>query len=290
MHFALGMPVDYSKFDRIEDSDEEPAAKPPVAKTQDAIRKADVARRGGYPGSARETLEPMGLDASLRVCGSAPPDMEALASQLEALGAGAGPLAGPTGEASSSTPSNPSEPQRVMARSDGRKKIHTTFPDGSEMVEEFDERTDVLLLRKTRQSTTLGREAEWKFEVGQAPDAGFDRHSDLMRASASSPVFLRKDTPEHLQWRIRNLTYPADVYSVTVDHEKQDIVVRTSNKKYFKRISVPDLGRVGLKLKDELLSWKHQHNTLIISYSKPLEVIKEEQRTIQEAEKKAVKF
>merc|ERR1712039_473065 len=99
---------------------------------------------------------------------------------------------------------------------------------------------------------------------------------DLMRTSASNPIFLRKDTPEHFQWRIRNLAYPADVYSVSVDHEKQEVVVRTSNKKYYKRIAVPDLGSVGLKLTAESLTWKHQHNTLIISYVKPDQVIKKE--------------
>eukprot|EP00928_Gymnodinium_smaydae_P066672 TRINITY_DN4964_c0_g1_i1.p1 TRINITY_DN4964_c0_g1~~TRINITY_DN4964_c0_g1_i1.p1 ORF type:complete len:309 (-),score=83.13 TRINITY_DN4964_c0_g1_i1:141-1067(-) len=308
------MPVDYSKFDKIEDSDEEPA--PSKSTALAPARKADAARRSGERG--RELLEPAGLDASLQMLGApakagrgqgggsyggakgsgrgGPADMEALEKQLEAWSTGG--VFGGSGDSMSSSAAadagasgaDASGPQRIMARGDGRKKIHTTFPDGSEMVEEFDEKTDVLLLRKTRKSSTLGRGTEWVFEVGQAPEAAFDRHSDLMRASAANPVFLRKDTPEHLQWRIRNLAYPADVYSVTVDHEKQDIVVRTSNKKYFKRIAVPDVARAGLKLQDELLTWKHQHNTLIISYAKPPEVLAEEQRTLREAEKKAVKF
>merc|ERR1719401_508715 len=187
-------------------------------------------------------------------------------------------------------PAKPGEPQRVCMKSDGRKKIHTTFPDGGEMVEEFDERTDVLLLRKTRRPTKLGGEGNWTFEVGQAPETGFDPHSDLIRTSASNPIFLRKDTPEHFQWRIRNLPYSADVYTVSIDHEKQQIVVRTSNKKYFKRIDVVDLRRNGLKLQDELLSWKHQHNTLIISYTKPGEILTAEKKALKEAEKSAVKL
>lgn len=135
----------------------------------------------------------------------------------------------------------------------------------------------MLLLRKTRQPTPLGGEGEWVYEVGQAPESGFDCHSDMLRPSSSNPLFLRKDTPEHFQWRIRNLPYPAEVYSVTIDHEKQEIVVRTSNKKYYKRINVPDLGCVGAKLTADSLTWKHQHNTLIISYTKSIEVIKKEQ-------------
>merc|ERR1712232_901130 len=114
--------------------------------------------------------------------------------------------------------------------------------------------------------------------------------TDMMRASSTNPIFIRKDTPEHFQWRIRNLPYPANVYSVAVDHDKQDIVVRTSNKKYYKRIEVLDLRRNGLKLKDELLTWKHQHNTLIISYTKPGEIVAAERKALKEAEKSALKM
>jgi len=182
------------------------------------------------------------------------------------------------------------EPKRVCVKSDGRKKVHTTYPDGSEVVEEFDEKTDILLERRSRRATQLGRETEWVYEVGQAPQQVFDPHSDFMRASASNPIFLRKDTPEHFQWRIRNLPYPSNVYSVTIDHENQDIVVRTSNKKYYKRIQLPDLQRVKLKMKDEVLSWKHQNNTLIISYIKPEEFKIEEQKTLKDAENSAFKL
>merc|ERR1719160_27626 len=218
-----------------------------------------------------------------------------MAQQMAKLGFGGqmAPWAADAGMADANSQeeaSKPSEPKKLCVRADGRKKVHTTNPDGSEMVEEFDERTDVLLLRKSRKPTTLGGEGEWVFEVGQAPEKTFDPHSDMMRPSSSNPIFLRKDTPEQFQWRIRNLPYPADVYSVTIDDEKQQIVVRTSNKKYFKRIDVEDLSRLGLKLKAASLSWKHQHNTLIISYTRPIEVIKSEQESLKLVDKKAMKL
>lgn len=78
-------------------------------------------------------------------------------------------------------------------------------------------------------------------------------------------MFLRKDNFDSFQFRVRNLPYPEDVYSVTIDEEKQEIVVRTSNKKYFKRISVPDMKRNGLKLESDKLTWAYKNNTLIIS-------------------------
>lgn len=88
------------------------------------------------------------------------------------------------------------------------------------------------------------------------------------------PISIRKDTLDSFQWRIRNLTYPADVYKVTIDDEKDQIVVQTSNKKYFKRLDIPDIKRgFNLKLKEENLSWQYNNNTLIITYKKPQEVL-----------------
>lgn len=283
--------VDYSRFDNIEDSDEErekaavtrQPAKPWEAPFHPPTRQPPQSKPTS--GSGRETLEPQGL-SSLKICQGG--DTDALSEQLARWAPWAAGGAPP--EADEASASKPSEPKKVCVRGDGRKKVHTTNPDGSELVEEFDERTDVLLLRKRRKPTTLGGEGEWVVEVGQVHEKVFDPHADMMRESAANPIFLRKDTPDHFQWRIRNLTYPANVYSVTIDHEKQHIVVRTTNKKYFKRIDVEDLSRLGLKLKEESLSWKHQHNTLIISYTRPLEVVKAEQQALKLVEKNAMKI
>ncbi|CAL1168015.1 unnamed protein product [Cladocopium goreaui] len=286
------MPIDYSKFDNIGDSDEEPQPS--------GVAGVGAANRIGRNG--REVLEAGGLEEKFTMLpgNHAPgagypghpghrdsPEMTALAAELERL---AGP-GGPGGKGmATQEPPKPGEPQRVCMKSDGRKKIHTTFPDGGEMVEEYDDKTDVLMVRKVRKPTKVGKEGDWVFEVGQATEAAFDPYSDVMRASTSNPIFLRKDTPEHFQWRIRNLPYPADVYSVLVDHEKQEIVVKTSNKKYYKRIQVPDLLRYDLKFQDELLSWKHQHSTLIISYRKPPKIVAGEQEALRDAEKSAMKM
>merc|ERR1719160_1835107 len=149
-----------------------------------------------------------------------------MAQQMAKLGFGGqmAPWAADAGMADANSQeeaSKPSEPKKLCVRADGRKKVHTTNPDGSEMVEEFDERTGVLLERRTRTPTTLGKEGEWVYEVGQAPQRVFDPSSDMLRVSQENPIFLRKDTESHLQWRIRNLPYAPEVYSVTIDHEKQ---------------------------------------------------------------------
>jgi len=308
------MPVDYSKFDHIGDSDED---EQPSA----AVRQAATPARGGtggYPAapappaaskkkvssSGRELLEPDAIEERLSMIagpttassGSRPPKggnsgdaaMASLAEQLERW---AGPGAGAEQPEEGDKKKKSTEPQRMCFRADGKKKVHTTYPDGGEMVEEFDEKTDLLLVRMSKKGGgALGREAQWVYEVGQPPNTAFDPYSDTLKASATQPIFLRKDTPDHFQWRIRNLTYPSDVYSVKVDHEKQDIVVRTSNKKYFKRIDVPDVRRLGLALKDEPLEWVHKNNALIISYAKPPEVRSAEQKSLKEAEKAALRM
>lgn len=310
------MPVDYSKFDNIGDSDEEeqPAAQR-VSQAATPMRGGG----GGYPApapnsstpakkissSGRELLEPTALQDRLTLAGpttvssgSRPPRaggaagnqsdaaMEMLAEQLERMAGGGGGAEEDKGNQKSKS----NEPKKMCYKADGKKKIHTTFPDGGEMIEEYDEKTDLLLVRMVKKGTTLGKEAQWIYEVGQPPAAAFDPYADTLKASSSQPIFLRKDTPEHFQWRIRNLSYPSDVYSVKVDHEKQDIVVRTSNKKYFKRIDVPDLRRIGLTLKDESLDWVHKNNALIISYAKPKQVREAEQQALKEAEKSAVRM
>ena len=45
------------------------------------------------------------------------------------------------------------------------------------------------------------------------------------------PIFLRKDIAKEFQWRVRNLPYAPDVFSVTLEQPCRQIVVRTSNKK-----------------------------------------------------------
>lgn len=54
--------------------------------------------------------------------------------------------------------------------------------------------------------------------------------------------------------------YPQEVYSVEIDNNQ--IVVRTSNKKYFKKIDLPDVKTV---LEKPKLTWTYQNQTLIIN-------------------------
>lgn len=81
------------------------------------------------------------------------------------------------------------------------------------------------------------------------------------------PVLTKRLTKNSLEWRIRNLPYPIETYSVTASPEDCSITVRTTNKKYFKKIQIPELTRCELLTDQQLISIQHQHNTLIITVS-----------------------
>eukprot|EP00658_Telonema_sp_P-2_P055322 TRINITY_DN4397_c0_g1_i6.p1 TRINITY_DN4397_c0_g1~~TRINITY_DN4397_c0_g1_i6.p1 ORF type:complete len:267 (-),score=66.83 TRINITY_DN4397_c0_g1_i6:230-946(-) len=156
----------------------------------------------------------------------------------------------------------------------GRTRFRTVTGH-SEMVEDYDQIVQQLYCRKTRSISGLGKHGAWTVEIGDPEmDAVADSNGGLMfKASSNNPIFARYDTPRAFEWRVRNLSWPAEVYSVEVDPEAQQIVIRTSNKKYFKRFGVPELLEIGLELEPESISHSFNMNTLVIHYEKPVEVL-----------------
>ncbi|XP_047433593.1 protein DPCD [Mugil cephalus] len=169
---------------------------------------------------------------------------------------------------------------------DGKRKIHYLFKDGKEMAEEYDLETDELIVRKWRQKSTLGGQGQWQVEVGeQLASPVASSGSDVIKENCSNPVLTRKDTKTSFQWRIRNLPYPKDVFGVLVEASERCIVIKTSNKKYYKKFSIPDLDRSQLPLDCSAVSFTHANNTLIVSYKKPKEILTLEQELLQELKK-----
>ncbi|XP_054636161.1 protein DPCD isoform X2 [Dunckerocampus dactyliophorus] len=154
------------------------------------------------------------------------------------------------------------------------------------MAEEYDLRTDELLVRKWRHKSTLGAQGGWQEEVGEprvGPVTCLD--AEMIKENCSNPVFLRKDTKTSFQWRIRNLPHPKDVFDVSVQPSERCIVIKTSNKKYYKKFAIPDLDRSQLPLDSSALSFTHANNTLIVSYKKPKEILTLEQNLMKELKK-----
>ncbi|EDL94310.1 similar to CG13901-PA [Rattus norvegicus] len=176
--------------------------------------------------------------------------------------------------------------EKTALLQDGKRMVHYLFPDGKEMAEEYDEKTSELLVRKWRVKNALGALGQWQLEVGEPmPSGAGSLGSELIKESNANPIFMRKDTKTSFQWRIRNLPYPKDVYSVSVAQKERCVIVRTTNKKYYKKFSIPDLDRHQLPLEDSALSFAHANCTLIISYQKPKEVMAAESELQKELKK-----
>uniref|UniRef100_A0ABD2VUR2 Protein DPCD n=1 Tax=Trichogramma kaykai TaxID=54128 RepID=A0ABD2VUR2_9HYME len=166
---------------------------------------------------------------------------------------------------------------------DGNRKVHFLFENGKEFVEEYNLDTNVVVRRAWRKKGDLGQDLGWEVEIGD-PEPNINAIDKLetagIRESSSNPIVSRRITKTGLEWRIRNLNYPVDVYSVTAEDDGT-ITVRTSNKKYYKKLTVPDLERVGLRPEQDRLSFKHQYNTLIITYKKPPKLIELEKKIFE---------
>ncbi|XP_076302522.1 protein DPCD-like [Lasioglossum baleicum] len=157
---------------------------------------------------------------------------------------------------------------KVAIIQDGKKKVHFVLEDGREMVEEYHLETNVLVRRAWKEKGKLGQDIGWNVEIGDPEPKQNNIEVYGIQESSSAPFITRRITKTLLEWRIRNLSYPQSVYSVTAEDDGT-ITVRTTNKKYFKKITVPDLERVGLKPEQDRISFTHQYNTLIITYKKP---------------------
>ena len=159
-------------------------------------------------------------------------------------------------------------------------KFHTVFKDGSEIVEEYGIYSEELESRRVKKIGMTGKE-NWTTEIGEEIKP---RNNDefLIKENDNNPLFIRKDTAKEFQWRIRNLKGDADNFMVECDKDKQQIVIRTKNKKYYKRFNIPDLERLNIKLDESLMKVNFVNNTLIISYTKPKEALEAEKEILEE--------
>ncbi|XP_055911197.1 protein DPCD [Eupeodes corollae] len=153
------------------------------------------------------------------------------------------------------------------------RKVFYKFLDGRQMAEEYSLDTGVIQKRAWKKSKTLMGESDWEIEVGETPNLNLNTQNPeegfTVRQSVSEPILSKRVTKHNIEWRIRNLPYSIDTYQVTADKEKRAIVVRTTNKKYYKSINVPELERCSLLPEQDNISIHHQYNTLIITYKKP---------------------
>lgn len=181
--------------------------------------------------------------------------------------------------------------EKSCLKQDKIKKIHYKFEDDKEMVEEYNVDTQVLLRRAWKVKGKLGGEGKWDVEIGDPiPEATPHIETAEIVESTDQPIVSRRNTRVNLEWRIRNLPYPIETYSVSANNEEKHIVVRTTNKKYFKKLQVPELMRLNVPLEQANIQFSHQFNTLIIVYKKPQQLLDLDKDWFEELKKvKAVK-
>ncbi|XP_050449225.1 protein DPCD-like [Cataglyphis hispanica] len=162
---------------------------------------------------------------------------------------------------------------------DGRRKVHFLLENGEEMVEEYNMDTNVVVRRIWKKKNSFGTDQGWIVEIGDPEPKENNIEKEGIQESSNTPFVTQRITKTSLEWRIRNLPYPSNVYSITAEKDNT-ITVRTSNKKYFKKLRALDLERIGLKPEQERISFKHQYNTLIIMYKKPPELFDVEKKIL----------
>ncbi|KAG6446036.1 protein DPCD [Manduca sexta] len=154
------------------------------------------------------------------------------------------------------------------------KKIHYKFEDNREMVEEYNVDTQVLLRRAWKVKGKLGGEGKWEVEIGDPlPDMMVNTDSAEIIESKDQPIVSRRNTRINLEWRIRNLPYPIGTYSVEANSDEKCIIVRTTNKKYYKKLQIPELVRLNLPVEQANIQFTHSFHTLIITYKKPQQLL-----------------
>jgi hypothetical protein len=114
------------------------------------------------------------------------------------------------------------KPQRSCVVTNTVKRVITTI-DTMEIVEEYDLKTDLLVLRKLRRNRFTN--TPWEVEVGIETVK-----NALIRTSAGQPTLTRLDTKTDFVWRIDQMVYPKETYQINLDGNT--IKVTTTNKKY----------------------------------------------------------
>lgn len=216
----------------------------------------------------------------------------------------------------------------VLRLHGGKIRAQTKFSDGTERVEEWEhrevcsrnssdqsqrtrakKREMVLLLRKWRTGTdglslpslsSGSLPTPWEYEIGDCSvakkQAGRRGHtsSTMMSRSSCNPAWLAEDSETKFVYKVTNCPWPLKNYHVSTDEGSQEIILRTANRKYFKRFQIPALARLNEPLSYENISMEHdkRDSTLVISYLKTkrvLEYEEEERKEREEAMAKLVK-
>ncbi|CAL5984837.1 DPCD_family protein [Hexamita inflata] len=157
---------------------------------------------------------------------------------------------------------------------EGIQRIHTIMPDQTECIEEFDIKENICVARKWRRVDKLGRISDWDFEIGELPQQQQDKSKQVttdLFAASNQPVITRHDSEGYYLFKITQMPWPESNYQVTA--EDNQLVVRTANKKFYKKLTITDLDWQKIQLVNNFIKFKSFNNTLVIFYQKPPSII-----------------
>ena len=185
----------------------------------------------------------------------------------------------------------------------GKYQIHTRYDDNVERLEEWivsKKRKDgtkannhvknhaesfQLVIRKWKDSKlSLGHSngQVWEYEIGSqmidVKNPQNDNNMKSLRCSSTNPSFHAEDSLTCFIWNVQNCPWPRNNYTIAIDDENRFAVLRTKNKKYYKRFQIPAMSRLNQTLNEVEFKMKHDgKDVLTISYRKPESVLKWEE-------------
>lgn len=146
-------------------------------------------------------------------------------------------------------------------------ELKTSFDDSSELIEVFDKNGCICkqIFKPSIKSVILNdaEASKWQMEIGK--DSTTDQNCEI-RENSKNPTVARVDTHDFFQFRIRNFKDSFGKVDVSIDVDGDLIIVKSSNKKYYKRIYIPDLSRV-VKVYEQFY-----HKTIIKPQLNPAEL------------------
>ena len=208
-----------------------------------------------------------------------------------------------------------------ILRLDRKFRVQTKYVDGTEKVEEWSsDMNDTsivtnrrekcqelkLISRKWKTPTGLNNnpfatcDNSWEYEIGEvtkhnttdnnntytsaSAQAG-SRQNQLMTLNSKCPTWHMDATKDLLLFKVRNCPWPLENYEAVIDDNTQEIILRTKNKKFFKRFKIPALSRLNERPCKTLISLSHANDELVLSYIKPKLLLNIENKEKKELEK-----
>ncbi len=140
----------------------------------------------------------------------------------------------------------------------------------------------------------------WEYEIGSEetiistyPKPAMKQQDDtrsysennqvVFSKSSTNPSFHAEESKLNFIFKVRNCPWPIKTYILEVDDNGKLVVLKTTNKKYYKRFPIPAMSRLNERLTKESFKMKHDEgkSELTISYEKPRAVLDDDIKEIK---------